>query len=419
MKKLNFIDLFAGLGGLRIGFEEACFKNGIIGKCILTSEIKKSAIKSLNHNFNENNIICDVTTIKANDIPDFDVLLGGFPCQAFSKAGNQLGFDDTRGTLFFEIAKILKIKKPKGFILENVDALVTHDKGKTFKIIINTLKELGYFVSWEVLNSKDFGVPQKRKRIFIVGSLIHPLKLTFKPVLSKVFKNIMENTKIMSNSIFSKKLLNKFSELDCYGKLIIDKRGGKNNIHSWNFELYGNVNEIQKTILNSLLLERRKKEYSNELNLIWRDGIPLLDFQINRFMGFNVNSELDDLVKKGYLNLKYPTYKLNGKNIDLKTYGLGYSIRIGRLSFEFNSIVNPDGYTQTITATDIHKIGVIENKSIRSLTDREGLRLFGYPETYNFPNTLTKSEKFDLLGNTVVVPIVNQLSDLLIKNISP
>ncbi len=117
------------------------------------------------HNFG------DITTIIASELPDFDLFVGGFPCQAFSIAGKRGGFDDTRGTLFFDCARILKEKQPRNFILENVKGLLSHDNGRTFKIIINTLVELGYCVEWQVLNAKNFGVPQNRERVFIVGHL--------------------------------------------------------------------------------------------------------------------------------------------------------------------------------------------------------------------------------------------------------
>jgi len=112
-----------------------------------------------------------ITEVNAKDIPDHDLLVGGFPCQAFSIAGKRRGFNDTRGTLFFDVARILKAKHPRLFILENVKGLLSHDNGRTFKIIISTLTELGYDLQWQVLNSKNFGVPQNRERVFIVGNL--------------------------------------------------------------------------------------------------------------------------------------------------------------------------------------------------------------------------------------------------------
>lgn len=159
----SMIDLFAGIGGTRLGF----YKTGKV-KIVFSSEIDSHAIKTYKANFGEVPF-GDITKISASDIPDHDILVGGFPCQAFSQAGKKLGFEDTRGTLFFEIARILKEKQPKAFLLENVKNLMLHDNGKTFAVIKSTLEELNYEVTYEVLKAKDFGVPQNRERIYIVG----------------------------------------------------------------------------------------------------------------------------------------------------------------------------------------------------------------------------------------------------------
>ena len=159
----SMIDLFAGIGGTRLGF----YQTGRV-KCLFSSEIEKFAVKTYRANFGETPV-GDITKINASDIPDHDILVGGFPCQAFSLAGLKRGFEDTRGTLFFEIARILREKKPKAFLLENVKNLVSHDGGKTFQVICNTLKELGYEIFHQILKARDFGVPQNRERIYIVG----------------------------------------------------------------------------------------------------------------------------------------------------------------------------------------------------------------------------------------------------------
>lgn len=161
----TFIDLFAGIGGFRIALENlGC-------TCVFASEIDPHARKTYaaNHGHTPENE--DIRQLQEKDVPDHDILCAGFPCQAFSIAGKKNGFDDTRGTLFHEIARILKHKQPKAFILENVQGLVNHDKKRTFKIILNTLQEeLNYYVPTpEILNAKHFGVPQNRPRIFIVG----------------------------------------------------------------------------------------------------------------------------------------------------------------------------------------------------------------------------------------------------------
>jgi len=159
---MKFIDLFSGIGGIRIAFERNDFK------CVFSSEIDKYARKTYEANFKEVPY-GDITTIDINNIPEFDVLTAGFPCQPFSQAGKGKGFSDARGTLFFEIEKILKYHKPKAFLLENVKRLKGHDNGKTFSIICDSLTNLGYYHNHTVLNAKDFGLPQNRERLYIVG----------------------------------------------------------------------------------------------------------------------------------------------------------------------------------------------------------------------------------------------------------
>lgn len=161
----TFIDLFAGIGGIRLGFES------VGGRCIFSSEFDEDACKTYEANFGEYPS-GDITKINADDIPDFDILLGGFPCQAFSIIGKKEGFaNETCGTLFFDIERILKTKRPSAFMLENVRNLVAHDKGNTFKVIREHLEALGYHIHAKVLNALDYGVPQKRERIIIVGFL--------------------------------------------------------------------------------------------------------------------------------------------------------------------------------------------------------------------------------------------------------
>ena len=167
IKEYRIIDLFAGIGGIRIGFEQAFGDNH---KFVFASEINLFAQKTYLANFDEQPF-GDITKIDEHQIPSFDILLAGFPCQPFSNAGLKKGFDDSRGTLFFDIARIVKYHKPQVVFLENVKAFRNHDKGNTFKIVESTLKELGYSVYSQILNAKDFGIPQNRERIYIVAFL--------------------------------------------------------------------------------------------------------------------------------------------------------------------------------------------------------------------------------------------------------
>lgn len=160
--EFRFIDLFAGIGGIRIPFQE------LGGACVFSSEWDQFAQKTYTVNFGETPS-GDITMIESSSIPDFDILLGGFPCQPFSSAGLKKGFADTRGTLFFEIERIIRDKRPKAFLLENVKQLQTHDKGRTLKVILSHINDLDYYVKYVVLRAGDFGVPQNRERTYIVG----------------------------------------------------------------------------------------------------------------------------------------------------------------------------------------------------------------------------------------------------------
>jgi DNA (cytosine-5)-methyltransferase 1 len=189
METLKFIDLFCGIGGFRIGMEQACKENGIIPDCVFSSDIDPHCQDSYEYNFGDRPY-GDITKVDENEIPDHDILFAGFPCQPFSIIGSKRGFNDIRGTLFFDIARILKAKMPKAFVLENVKQLVGHDKGQTLKVIIQTLEDLGYSVRYSVLNALDYGLPQKRERVIIVGHL-EPILFSF-PSPIKPYKPLVE-----------------------------------------------------------------------------------------------------------------------------------------------------------------------------------------------------------------------------------
>lgn len=164
---MKYLSLFSGIGGFEVGIHEH-FPDA---ECIGFSEIDKYAISIYQKHFPDHKLLGDITNVSTEEIENFDLLVGGFPCQAFSIAGKKLGFEDTRGTLFFEIVRILKDKKPKYFILENVKNLLSHEDGRTFSTVLEVLAEVGYDVEWCLPNSKFFGVPQNRERVFFIGSL--------------------------------------------------------------------------------------------------------------------------------------------------------------------------------------------------------------------------------------------------------
>lgn len=188
---MKFIELFAGIGGFRLGLEKAGHK------CVWANEILEKPRRIYEHNFGHQPDARDIRTVRPDDIPDAKLLCGGFPCATFSVAGKRSGFstEDTRGTLFFEICRILRDKRIPYVFLENVKGLLNHDGGRTFAVIISSLDELGYDVQWEVVNSQNFGVPQNRERVFIVGHLRGQPRPQIFPLGFCVSENVLEKEK--------------------------------------------------------------------------------------------------------------------------------------------------------------------------------------------------------------------------------
>lgn len=259
--KFTFVDLFAGIGGIRIPFTE------LGGKCVFSSEWDKAAQISYSYNFGEVPF-GDITKINSDSIPKHDVLLAGFPCQAFSIIGKMKGFADTRGTMFFEVARILQHHHPKAILLENVKQLVSHDGGKTFKVILDTLAELGYSVKWKILNALDFGLPQKRERVIIVGfksaAACEQFNFDFEPIAYNL-ASVLEDDKNVDSSLFA-------------SDMILDKRRkrveGKNVFYPsvWHENKSGNISILPYACAlrtgasyNYLLINGYRRPSSREL----------------------------------------------------------------------------------------------------------------------------------------------------------
>ena len=195
----KYISLFAGIGGFDLAL------NRLGHKCVWANEWDKYAGQIYNNRFNTKIDSRDIRLVKTDELPDFDLLVGGFPCQAFSIAGKRMGFEDTRGTLFFEIARIIKDKRPKYFLLENVKGLFSHNRGETFQTILATINELGYECEWQILNSKNHRVPQNRERIFISGYIrgeprpeVLPIRLTNSKDIIQINNPTHSNNRIYS-----------------------------------------------------------------------------------------------------------------------------------------------------------------------------------------------------------------------------
>ena len=216
---IKYFSLFSGIGGFELGIQ----REDSEAKCVGFSEINKYAIQVYKKQFPSHKNYGDATQINTKEIPNFDLLVGGFPCQPFSVAGKRQGFEDARGTMFFEILRILKAKKPRYFILENVKGLLSHEGGETFEAIIRSLAGLGYGVEWSVLNSKYFGVPQSRERIFIVGYFRRKNTTKIFPI-SEVLKDYHHS------GIITGTLTARYPASQREGAYIEEKRNGKTAI---------------------------------------------------------------------------------------------------------------------------------------------------------------------------------------------
>lgn len=415
---IKYIDLFAGIGGIRIGTVQALDSLGIQSKCVLSSEINEKACQTYELNFGEKPS-GDIHNIK--ELPPFDLLLAGFPCQPFSYAGKQKGFGDTRGTLFFEIERILKDYRPKAFLLENVRGLTTHDHGRTFATITNALTNLGYGIQTLILNSSEFNVPQNRTRLYIVGlygaSPMMHLKTSLgatdshrfkkKYELTELFdlgkkystvKDILEknvDTKYFCSDKFIKQLRgvigNDLSKLDGYR--LIDYRGGK-SIHSWEMGKNGKCSKQEIKFMNLLITNRRRPEFGRQ-----KDGKKLSIEQIKTFYkDDDIKEVVASLVKKGYLK------EADGK----------YNPVAGNMSFEVFKFLDPNSVSITLTASDCNRLGIVQNNIPRRITPRECARLQGFPESFII-NPFDEYA-YKQFGNSVSVPVIKAVMEDFIKS---
>jgi DNA (cytosine-5)-methyltransferase 1 len=422
---LRFVDLFAGIGGIRKGLELAAAECGIATKCVFTSEVKPYAVSVLKQNHPDEVVHGDITEVDAAAIPDFDILCAGFPCQAFSRAGMRHGFADTRGTMFFEVERILKEKQPLGFVLENVDDLAIHDKGETLRVIISHLESLGYKVTSRVLDSRFFGVPQSRCRIYIVGSRKNKVDLDNFPVRESVMADVLDKGLPTMNTKFVQLLLDRYCLEELYGKRISDKRAGC-SIHSWDINLKGYTSDAECALMNLMLQQRRLHKWSEAYGIDYMDGVPLTTQMIRSFFPHvDLENMLERLTKMGYLSLEYPKKKMKCKNkqghmvpvrVPDESLEKGYNIVTGQMSFPINRILGPYSISPTLVAMDMERLGVVDGEGIRRLTLREGLRLCGYPEDFKFDN-ITLSQGYNLIGNTVVVPVIQAVAKRLLEAI--
>lgn len=384
MKKFKFIDLFSGIGG----FHQAMTLNN--GQCVLAADIDNNCnvVYQKNYGINSRN---DVTKLQMKDIPNHDVLCAGFPCQSFSKAGKQKGIHDTRGTMFFEIERILRAKTPKYIMLENVRNLVSHDNGKTWKIIKNVLVNIGYRLVSEpiILSPHQFGTPQFRERIFIIGKYDPlnrkvPIKIDLKNLLTKNHNSVY---KVLDENVTNEKyLINEYERM---------------TLNLWN-EFYQIINP--KILGFPIWLEYLSNKITNNYFPEWKNAIIAKNNQL-----YLENKKAIDNWKK--------TYKKEIKNLAPShqkfEWQAGTSINSiwdGIIQFRPSGIrvKRPDVFPALVAIVQIPIIG----KYQRRLTESECARLQNFKEDFIFDENMQQAYK--QFGNSVNVKIVNFLFNQLI-----
>lgn len=342
---MEYIDLFAGIGGFRHSLDDVGFK------CTFTSEIDETPSEMYKLLHNEENVLGDITKIEANEIPDHEVLVGGFPCQGFSTNGTRLGFEYKTGNLFFEALRIAKEKKPKFVLMENVTGLLNHDKRRTISIMLKSLSDAGYSVDFQVLVSTEFGLPQKRERVFIIGVHNHIYQDWGKSKVKQV--NI---TKAAAKEYYP-------------------------DIRSFNFPYpVGNNKEVK-------LYDIAEKEIENPKYLDLGDFLIKLDENTYR---------IKDGTNKGYTDFKVEPY-----NTTIDYTFMTSKTRRGRVK---------QGITKTLDqAVDI---GIFDGIGFRRITPLEVFRLQGFPDHfyYNLRDAgFKESQLYKRPSRSVSIPIVKAL----------
>lgn len=405
MANFKYVSLFSGVGG----FEQALNKLG--GVCVFASEIDKFAAQAYETLYGGEHLHGDITKIDAKNVPDRELLVGGFPCQSFSVAGKRKGLEDARGTLFFDIARIASEKQPSALLLENVKGLVNHDKGNTLDLMVRTLNDIGYVVDFDVLNSKYFGVPQNRERIFIVA--------------------------------IRKDLINaeSFSEEATKGQTIVPK--GKRRIGEWanvfNFD-WPDQSEVTTRLRDILEPEVDEKYYLDEektarlvAQLDERDKEEAPSVIHNIYGGFKeskprIFKEVSPTVRTsaggGHLpSLLEDTTQEEGIPIrEATTKGYAVAAEGDAVNFQFPESKTRRGrvgkqMANTLEASSINQGVVTSRYRIRKLTPKECFRLQGFPDEAHqalVDAGISDSQRYKMAGNAVTVSVIVALGERLI-----
>ena len=347
--------MFSGIGGFELGLLMSEKNVKLVGY----SEIDKYAIEVFEKQFKGINNYGNATTIDETKLPNFDLFVGGFPCQAFSVAGKQRGFNDTRGTLFFDVARILKHKKPKHFILENVRGLLSHDSGRTFQTIIKVLTDIGYLVQWEVCNSKNYGVPQNRERVYIVGHL----RGNSRPEVFPIGKINEENSRNNKPKEITKNMSMAYRVYDINGmSTTLRAVGGGVGAKTGLYQIIKRSGKIKADQDNASCLTGGARGDGNHSYTDWIVRACLTPDRLNK--------------------------RQNGRRFK-------------------------DNEEPMFTLTGQDKHGVLINSQIRRLTPMECERLQGFPDGWT--EGISDTQRYKCLGNAVTTNVVCEIAKRLLK----
>lgn len=439
------LSTFTGIGGFELGILNAA---DTVGKFdvdfIGYSEIDKYAVSVYQRHFNGVDNYGDITKIDADSLPDFDCLVGGFPCQAFSIAGKRGGFDDTRGTLFFDLARILRAKQPRLFVFENVKGLLNHDSGRTFRVIIAAIDELGYDCQWQVLNSKNFGVPQNRERVVIVGHL----RGTPRPQVFP-FRDDYPET---SNPDTGKGQLVDLTFRQPYGyRVRKDDRAGTLDANYYK----GIANQERPGVMVGTLRTHKDGEGFREM----KSGVaPTLPARARNDGSGQPIIYVPEATKKGYAEATVGD-SINLSQINSKTRrgrvgkGIANTIDTGMQQYTVQPVITPDRINKNqngrrakddgdpafaVTATDRHGV-MLNGAYIRRLTPRECERLQAFPDDWTIEGVgmcqgklcdsgkydaclghfvpMSDTQRYKMCGNAVTTNVVQAVFECIFRSI--
>ena len=364
--------MFSGVGGFEVGLLTSGKQVRLVGY----SEIDKYAIQIFESKYKGIKNYGSATDIDETKLPDFDLLVGGFPCQAFSVAGKRGGFDDTRGTLFFDVARILRHKKPKHFILENVKGLLSHDSGRTFQTILKVLADIGYLVQWEVCNSKNFGVPQNRERVYLVGHL----RGQSRPKVFPIRKIGSENNQKNHPKEITKDLPQAYRVYDTNGvSTTLRAVGGGVGAKTGLYQIVKRNGRVKADQKNASCLTGGARGDGNHSYTDWivQDGVMVKEATSK---GYAVAREGDSI------NLSVPNSKT----------------RRGRVGKQIAQTLDTGVQQYTL-----------KSSRIRRLTPTECERLQGFPDGWT--EGVSDTQRYKCLGNAVTTNVVSEIAKRLLK----